>query len=416
VTNAAGDYVFADLLPGTYLYTVTADGYLPIEGVVVVADQDVTVNVQFASCDAPTGLEAAVTAKTALITWDAGDADAWWVRVNGGAWTPVTANERFYTGLMPGTEYLYEVATVCGEGVVSEPTELEFTTIHMGDVNGNGDHLSIVNLTLMIAYINGDIDAEYIIMDARDFDGQTSYFIFDAADFNADHKINVLDIVSWVNQTMNAADKADLRSNPADIYLAPGLISLNSDGTLAGVEFSLRGRNLDQVNLEMLLAGYELTWRVNGDILTGIVYSLNNKPISKGLVEMISVSGGQDVEWAGAFAANLNASLVDVRTHGNIATGIEDILVKMTMEAFPNPSSGQFTTRISTPTSSDVVLRLYDMTGRQISMKQIVVNGQESVVWNEDLRAGMYIMRMIATPESQRDQSVTREVRILINK
>jgi len=44
-TQDAGDYVFDDVLPGTYNYIVEADGFETAEGEVTVSDQDVTVEV-----------------------------------------------------------------------------------------------------------------------------------------------------------------------------------------------------------------------------------------------------------------------------------------------------------------------------------------------------------------------------------
>ena len=44
-TNAAGEYLFAELEAGTYDYTVELDGYITAEGQVTVVDQDVEVNV-----------------------------------------------------------------------------------------------------------------------------------------------------------------------------------------------------------------------------------------------------------------------------------------------------------------------------------------------------------------------------------
>ena len=45
-TNAEGDYLFDEILPGTYDYTVIAEGYYPEEGSVEVVDQDVVVTVE----------------------------------------------------------------------------------------------------------------------------------------------------------------------------------------------------------------------------------------------------------------------------------------------------------------------------------------------------------------------------------
>jgi len=87
----------------------------------------------------------------------------------------------------------------------------------------------------------------------------------------------------------------------------------------------------------------------------------------------------------------------------------------VTLDVYPNPSNGQFTSTFDVPQNSMVELRLYDLSGRQIAVRQVEASGAADLNWELDLQPGMYILRMAATPEGNPELAVTREVRILIN-
>ncbi len=97
-TNDAGNYVFEELLPGTYDYTITAEGYEAVAGSVEIADEDViievtmmllTYNLTFVVTD-----EEGSPVIDAMITLD--DVE-------------YSAGEYVFEDLLPGT-YDYEVA------------------------------------------------------------------------------------------------------------------------------------------------------------------------------------------------------------------------------------------------------------------------------------------------------------------
>jgi hypothetical protein len=54
LTNAAGDYLFADMAAGTFAFTIEKEGYLDAAGSVMVVDQDITLTVMLIPEDATT--------------------------------------------------------------------------------------------------------------------------------------------------------------------------------------------------------------------------------------------------------------------------------------------------------------------------------------------------------------------------
>jgi len=393
----------------------------------VIADADFVANFISVDCAKPTGLTAYVTATTAYVTWDDAVVAGWEVSDDGGlTWEPAPVNARYYDDLDPESEFDYAVRAVCnisGE-VYSDATEIAFSTLALGDVDGDGDITVFSDQALIIAYMNGHFTTFEIIEDAQEraeYEGALPLFIFDAADINivggevGDNKINILDLVAWVNIFKDAKTDAILNSSDANIYLEKDIIRLETDGTITALQFELTGDNLDMIHMEMIATGYDLFWRVDDDILTGFIFSQDNQAFTNGLNELVEIHNAQNITWGNVFAANLNAEEVPVNAR-DITTDIYDAFVSdMSVEIFPNPSSGQFTSVVDVPANSKVVLRLFDVTGREFAVKQLDISGVEHVSWNEDLNPGMYILRMVATPEGLTGQTVTREVRVLIN-
>jgi hypothetical protein len=392
-----------------------------------VEDRDLVANFIAIDCDAVEGLAAYATAKTVYITWDEGSATAWEVRIDGGSWTLVDDNERSYDesdGITPGTDYEYEVRAVCviAEGepvVVSDIEEVLFTTLEVGDANNSGGEPNVGDITHVVNYITNDLPAGTVIINtAEELVSVTGgVFIMDAADINNDENIDIFDIVQLVNIVFppQNVDKS-MSSDAADIYLGSDYINLVSDGTLAGIQFELTGNNLNEVELAMNVPGLNVAWSVEGNLLTGIVFSIDNKLIDDGKAMLMTVKNGEGLQWGNVFAANLIADKVDVNTHYDAPTNIFDNFASdLSLDVFPNPSDGQFTSRVDVPVNSNVTFRLFDLNGREIAVKQLETVGSEDVSWNLDLNPGMYFLRMVATPLGRTEQSVTREVRVIIN-
>jgi len=82
------------------------------------------------SCADPTGLAVSgtPTQTSATITWTAGTATAWNVRINGGTAIPVNAATHTFNSLTCGTAYTAEVQADCGSGNVSNWVSVSFNT------------------------------------------------------------------------------------------------------------------------------------------------------------------------------------------------------------------------------------------------------------------------------------------------
>lgn len=96
VSNAAGDYVFEDILPGTYDYTVTKTGYNTVSGSVTITDQDVV---------KPVTMEITRYNVTFVVATGATPITDAVVTLNGIA---QAAGQYLFTNILPGT-YNYSV-------------------------------------------------------------------------------------------------------------------------------------------------------------------------------------------------------------------------------------------------------------------------------------------------------------------
>ncbi|MDP2422742.1 MAG: hypothetical protein U1C46_05715 [Bacteroidales bacterium] len=238
-------------------------------------------------------------------------------------------------------------------------------------------------------------------------------FIVGNADVNGDGFINVLDIIAIVNIIMGGG-KTSVISEPADIFLSPGLIRLQSDGTLAGLQFELIGTQLHGVDLRIVQDGYQLVFNIVGDKLLGIIYHPQNTPIPAGTVDLINIVNHQALRWGKVSGANTNPDKVAVNTHGSIAE-------EFFLEVFPNPNIGAFTARFRLPVTSRVQFSLVDMTGRcvyaGINLAEAVYDkGTYSIDFLKDptLVRGIHMLQLNALPVNEPGRIITKRVKVVI--
>jgi hypothetical protein len=356
----------------------------------------------FATCDPPTNFAATTTATSATVTWTtpAGmTADLRYKLSTSGTWGAwgAATSPKSIVGLMSNKTYNVEIRTVCGTGIYSTSLAGNFTTKMMGDVNCDGvvDVLDIITLT---NYIMGIIPGNQCILDGGDLNGDGYY--------------NVLDVVTLINIILGQQGKASVMSAPADIYLTPGLVMFDSDGTLSGLQFELNGPQVRDIELTLNLEGFQLIYAVEGNTLTGIIFHMDNQPIPAGMINLISLGGEGMMEWGNVIGANYGESEVKVNKHG----AIDDAY---TLMVYPNPTRGEINALFSVPVDSKVNIRLLDFSGRVVSELTDAVygTGEHLLEWTnaQALTTGLYILQMSATAEDS-DQLYRREVKVVIIK
>ncbi len=243
-------------------------------------------------------------------------------------------------------------------------------------------------------------------------------FCFENADVTQDGVINVLDIIGTVNIILGGKKSTgfEINSTSANIYLSRSGIELESDGTLAGLQFSLSG--LDTGSLSFLLDGYEFVSAMKDGQLVGMIFSFENTPIPAGKVNLFSITeGSAGYDMTSILAGNLNAEEVQVVKHSASGKGVFGADYKL--NAYPNPASGLTTISVTAPVTSYISVRLFDMHGKEVAL--ITDTSYERGTYhfntneNRILRNGIYTIQLIANPVDQFSEIYRKNVKLVIN-
>jgi hypothetical protein len=273
--------------------------------------------------------------------------------------------------------------------------EVEDYIVHihvLGDANGDGS-IDVLDVVMLIDYL---------------LEGDPEGFNPVNADANGDGVIDILDAVWIIDAILNSGIKFNTNSQPADIYLTPESIMLESDGTLSALQFEVGGFESGLEVVSMLPDGFELVYRLVGDRLIAVVINLQNKPIPAGLVMLVKLNQSSKSGWGDVVAANLNAEKVEVRKHYYETTN--------SMSIYPNPSHQQFNMAVTLGAKSVVRIELYDMTGRKLQdvFNGILDQGNHQLQHTHKLVPGVYFVRMIAGDVDEKAEKEVITKRIVI--
>lgn len=120
------------------------------------------VHISVVSCAQPTELTVTAQARTATVTWNAGNDSQWQVAYGTVSGEPdentfqtVTAATCSFSGLTPETDYYAFVRTVCGEGNYSEWSEQSFTTTEACPAPTNLTYSNVGPYTAAVSWTAG---------------------------------------------------------------------------------------------------------------------------------------------------------------------------------------------------------------------------------------------------------------------
>jgi subtilisin family serine protease len=218
-------------------------------------------------------------------------------------------------------------------------------------------------------------------------------FCWDNADVTQDGIINVLDIIGTVNIILggNKTTPFEINSSAAHIFMNRDGIALESDGTLAGLQFEINGINIE--NLDFLLNGFEFVAAEKGNKVLGLIFSFNNTPIPAGKISLFSFGAEKtNTSWGEVIAGNLNAQKVRIFKH--TAQDKDALLSAIEIRIFPNPSSGIFTIE----TSEAVSLQLIDMLGKTVEVREVVAGSHQLDLSSRG--KGIYFLKALGSSES----------------
>jgi len=287
--------------------------------------------------------------------------------------------------VIPDTTYFYYYKVVGTDLIESDSSKIiaakPFAAAN-GDANGDLS-VNVLDITTVVAYM---------------LDQDPQPFLVDAADVNGDHVINVLDIISIVDIILGKKKQVNNSSgnntNPAYIWLDEGKIRFKSDGQVAALQFELTGQNLEQIRLLMKQQGFEFATAIVKGKLIGIIYNLENRTISSGMINLINIEGKtKPLVWGEVVAGDPEGKYVLVIKDQKDPMPAGDY----ELSAFPNPFKETVLITYNLPEQATVAIEIYNSQGQLI---KVLENGEKQVgshqlEWNgKPVPAGIYFCRL----------------------
>jgi len=264
-----------------------------------------------------------------------------------------------------------------------------------GDANGD-EAVNVQDIVTIVGYIIGNDPAP---------------FLFDAADVNEDDVINVLDIIGVVNIIINA-DAAPEQLANAVIIQNDRQALLDIEGISGGLQYTVKSEYLSKIKIHQLEGMELVTKKVSDEELLVLIYSFNGRTVPTGQYELISYPQGTEIEISGAIIGDPSGVGGDIP----VVTG-DVVLIPdeyQLYQNFPNPFNHKTTIAYDLPEVSDVVLRVYNLLGREVYRWNL--NDQQAgryrVVWtgvnNQGIpvTSGLYLVRF----ETERYNSIRKMI------
>jgi len=204
-------------------------------------------------------------------------------------------------------------------------------------------------------------------------------FCFENADINGDGLIDVIDVLGIVNLVLaEAKSTAAVSSAPANIYLNRNNITLQSDGTLAGLQFEITGLESDQLSFE--LSSHQFSSNIVDGKLIGIIFSMDNTPLPAGELTLFSFEQSPGLKWGHVTAGNSNAERVKVNSF--VDDGFQ-------LSIFPNPAKDQVNVQANRVVD---FVRISNQLGQVV--KEKMVQTMSAVINTSHLSKGIYILEV----------------------
>jgi hypothetical protein len=327
--------------------------------------------------------------------------------------------------VVPGITYKYYFTHVLTDFSESDISKVA-TAIPLGSTIGDANGDSSVNVSDIITVIN------YM------FDQNPQPFLFDAADINTDADINVIDIVGIVQlilgskSTIVSSDESGDNDN-AFYFFKDNSIYLMSIGNIAALQFSFKKISPIESHLSILkdsivdplLDDFEFVFSVKDDKYTGLVFSLSDRKIPSGEIELFSLSDfsiNDSLEFD-IFGSSINGEYIDI--HEKIINDVNSLKDQKTGPAIsfkPNPFKASTTVLFEIAENGYVKIDVISVEGYKVItlLDDYLTAGEHEVSWNgvssngKLVSSGLYFVRI----ESRSDQAIksTSVSRVMFQK
>ena len=298
--------------------------------------------------------------------------------------TAIKINERTLNGtqyvdyeVLPGTTYSYFykiMRTSMTENSPSKTVSVTPLTASKGDANGS--------MT---------VDVADVVTEVNHMLGQNPQpFIFEAADVNGDGEVNILDVVGTINIILQPSTTGIQSIGSARYWVEDGVLYIDSDVALAGLQFRFNG--VDSKNVVVLedLKEFETVVTPVDDDCMFLAYSMVGKTLSTGKHALLRIGdGAQTVQVALSDPTGTNVVAIEAAE-----SSIQSIEAAQMRIPTPNP----FDDAVSIPYvigkagNHDVEIIFTDITGRTVGRyATTAAYGEHSYTWKAiGLGSGIY--------------------------
>lgn len=266
--------------------------------------------------------------------------------------------------ILPLDESFYYLPDDTWAGDAPDMGSWEFTYL-LGDPNAD-DALNVLDVVQIVNYIlNTEPEDPYVLW---------------CSDMNGDAALDVLDVIQLINIILELPARSSATdSGTARIHSDDGLIYLESDTPIAGIQITLKDPATIHPHCP---SGWEC--RTNDHML--LAYNLSGSPLSDALIAQITA----DVQLADFIAADLSGQAVSVHYADHPTQyGLG--------EPYPNPFNPVLTIPFSLAQAGPVTLKVFDITGREVATlaDSQLLSGNHRISWNAaEYASGFYLVQL----------------------
>ena len=223
-------------------------------------------------------------------------------------------------------------------------------------------------------------------------------FCFENADVNGDGVIDVLDVMATINIFTQGKSHPypGMQTDPAHVYLHRDGISVESDGSLSGLQFELTGNGLHNLDMSLELPGYEFVYTTEQEMARGMIFSMDNKPFPPVKTRLVSFDHAGDMpSWGDVIAGNMNAMPVTVFTSLDDPTGIDAFTDDIGFSVYPNPATDRLWVELTIRQPERAVVSLINAHGQVVETREYGEAGPGKIYFNlKGLSPGLYMVRL----------------------
>ena len=201
--------------------------------------------------------------------------------------------------VVPGKDYYYvirQVTTSLNSYDLSNAVVARPLTAIKGDANGSMS-VDVADVITEVNYITHQ---------------NPQPFIFEAADVNSDDQVNIIDVVATVDLILHPEAQSNaINESTAYYYIENGILYVESDQVLGGVQCSFEAENGHKFTTLDALSGFETigTWQAENNYLF-MAYSMSGKVLGVGTNALLQIGDAEltDIILSDAHGHNIPAA------------------------------------------------------------------------------------------------------------